>query len=488
MSRCVIHIGMHKTGSTSIQRSLHGHVDDRFFYANLGHDANHSLAIYSMFVESPEKHHHLHRSAGRDANAVQAYVEQVTSDLNRSIEAAQGRTLLISGEDISVIPERFLSKLRDEFRARFDEVSVVAYVRSPAGFIASHFQQRVKNASVDAVDPGLMYRNYRDTFLKFDNVFGTACVTLWKYDPQTFPNGCAVRDFCQRLGIALPSERIVRLNESLSRQAVAALYTYRKFGFELGAKTLTGGEGMAIGKRIGGADKFRFSPDVVALTLEQNSADIEWMEARLGQSLRDELGLYRPGDIRTEDDLLDPDPSLLGRLRALLEEDGERDIRVETQEDVARVVHAIRERQSTERRNERRKEAGHRKWYRALKSEPAPVSALPSLGTPKPPTSAEVVSAQSHSAAPITNDGKAIVHIAEIVDALQRNHPTALAGASRNEVRGLVTHMFQYINERVSGVEEGTVTFPGLGHFRVMKAETAADGTKDVRIRYRPVK
>ena len=53
MKRCIIHIGMHKTGSTSIQRSLQGYRDDRFQYARLGKTANHSLAMYSLFAADP---------------------------------------------------------------------------------------------------------------------------------------------------------------------------------------------------------------------------------------------------------------------------------------------------------------------------------------------------------------------------------------------------------------------------------------------------
>ena len=32
MSTCIIHVGMHKTGTTSIQQSLNGYSDDEFYY------------------------------------------------------------------------------------------------------------------------------------------------------------------------------------------------------------------------------------------------------------------------------------------------------------------------------------------------------------------------------------------------------------------------------------------------------------------------
>src|SRR5688572_8550857 len=119
MTRCIIHIGMHKTGSTSLQRSLHGFRNDRFVYADLSRDPNHSLAIFSAFSANPARHH-LHST--RDEAGVSSYIRQVRKELERSISAAHGRTLLISGEDIGVLPARDLVQLRDFCRARFDDV------------------------------------------------------------------------------------------------------------------------------------------------------------------------------------------------------------------------------------------------------------------------------------------------------------------------------------------------------------------------------
>ncbi len=73
MSKCIIHIGMHKTGSTSIQKSLDGFHDQEFFYAHLGNTPNHSLAIFSLFSSHPERHH-LHIARGRDSAAIKLYL------------------------------------------------------------------------------------------------------------------------------------------------------------------------------------------------------------------------------------------------------------------------------------------------------------------------------------------------------------------------------------------------------------------------------
>jgi hypothetical protein len=337
-ARCIIHIGMHKTGSTSIQRSFDGFDDKAFFYARLGERGNHSLSIYSIFANRPERHH-LHRSAGHDQAGVERYNKKVWDRLNRSIAAARHRTFIISGEDITALPETDLEKLRDYFDTRFDDVTVVGYVRPPAGFITSSFQQRVKSGALSAFDPFRMYRNYEKSFGKFDRVFGSERVELWKFDPNAFPQGDVVADFCSRMGIALPKRRFVRVNESLSRQAVAALYIYNKFGKHPGARALVD----RLGALFKGG-KLRLSPDIVRPVLERNRADIAWMEARLGRSLEEDLSGDREGDIRSEMDLIRPDPEIAAVLRGKLGRLVPPDIKGATAEDIAALIDALHRR------------------------------------------------------------------------------------------------------------------------------------------------
>lgn len=341
MKRCIVHIGMHKTGSTSIQSRLSSIENSQFVYARIGTEANHSVALYSAFVAAPERHH-VHRAHGRDNDAVRAYAEQALIDLDRSIAAARDRTLLISGEDIGAFAKPDLVKLHDYIRARCDAVTVVGYVRPPAGLMGSVFQERVKNGSITAFEPKRLYRNYRSSFAKFDEVFGRTNVQLWKFESDSFAGGCVVEDFCTRIGIPLPDGSTIRLNESLSRQAVGALYTYSKFGGEVGAKPMTGGEGMRLGLAIGGSGKFRFSPDFVRPVLDANRADIEWMEARLGQELDERLGEHRPGDVRDEADLLRPDPETVNAILMRLGSAAPNGIRGDTPEEVVVLVEALR--------------------------------------------------------------------------------------------------------------------------------------------------
>jgi len=343
MTRCIVHIGMHKTGSTSIQQSLSGFSDERFVYASLDMP-NHSLAVYSIFASRPDRHH-LHRAAGLDIQAVNNYAERMRLALDQCVASLRGRTLLISGEDISILPPESLARLHDYLRSRLGKVTIVGYVRPPAAFISSGFQQRVQSGLIVQVAPEREYRQYKEFFGAFDEIFGRENVRLWKFDQLDFPGGCAVRDFCSRLGIALPRKRICRLNDSLSWQSIAMLYVYSKLRHKYGFSILRAPEAQEMCNRLAifGGDKFRFSPGVIKPVLDKNRKDIEWMENRLGTSLHEELGEHQLSDVRDEVDLIRPDPTLVGRLLAILRDASPPGIEGKTPDEVFLLAHALRE-------------------------------------------------------------------------------------------------------------------------------------------------
>lgn len=281
MPTCTIHIGMHKTGSTSIQRSLDGYEDARFSYARLGASPNHSHAIYDLFTREGEWGFF---DVAPQAQAVARYEKQ----LQQAIAHNGQRSLIISGEQISSMHPGALARMRESLKPHFNTIRIVGYVRPPASYLASAFQQRLKKRN-PKFEPLRLYRSYRDTFYKFDEIFGAENVELWKFEPSTLHNRCAVSDFCRRLGIEIPPERIRTENESLSRQLVGLLYVYRRYAPEL-AGSLQEKEVEELNRRLLAVwrDKFTLSQELTQAIRRQFAEDIAWMEGRLGQSLEEQ--------------------------------------------------------------------------------------------------------------------------------------------------------------------------------------------------------
>lgn len=301
MKRCVIHIGMHKTGTTSIQQSFCRMLNDPTWkYADLRH-YNHSYALAKILrVDLLEADIAARWGLSRRAEALDALMANLKQD---------GENCLLSAEWLSVADQQQLTELRDLLLTQVSDIAVVAYVRRPKSYMESAFQERLKTDPLLFDFDGL-YPNYRYYLEPFDRVFGKENVQFWKFDPAGFTDQCVVQDFCRRLDIAFPTQRIKRKNESISLAATALLYTYRKYLNALNAdRRFSARENILLIKRIGQlkGGKLRFASDVIEPVLKAHQDDICWMEERLGQSLQETYD-YDDEAIRSEDDLLNYPP------------------------------------------------------------------------------------------------------------------------------------------------------------------------------------
>ena len=152
-----LHIGMHKTGSSSIQFSLNGFENESIRYAKLGFE-NHSVPIYTAFSEDYLNYHIWKRQGLSDENIIRKK-EELLQIIRKELRHL--KDIIISGEDISALAER-INVPKKEIVDAGKDVSVIAYVRDPASYLKSEFSERVKMGMND-----LFILNYKDRFKKF---------------------------------------------------------------------------------------------------------------------------------------------------------------------------------------------------------------------------------------------------------------------------------------------------------------------------------
>lgn len=325
MSKCILHIGIHKTGSSSIQDSLNGFDDDRFLYLRLRHP-NHSAEFGRLFGFGPK----YEGSIEYNTNTINL--------INESIDSLSGRTLIVSGEDLSAFNPLQVGKLANFLRSSFSEISVVSYVRPPASYITSSFQQRVKSYQVGSKDktPIIAYRKLRPIFDTYDNEFGRENVFVYKFNPTTFPNRCVATHFSQKIGLDLSKNKIVRSNESICRLTAQFLFCYHqhfpraKYELKLDA----------IFKLIDDTN-FTVAPSLRKLIVENNIDDLIWMEDRLGESLRESFGDDSPYDFVDASQLLHPSPEHVDALRILTNGRVEAELRDGSSKEIALMVREL---------------------------------------------------------------------------------------------------------------------------------------------------
>ena len=142
VSEVILHIGMHKTGSTSTQTALSGYDDGRAFYARFA-ESNHSSAIRGTFSTRPETYHQWQK-LGLDSEEIQRRCKQYREQLAAELSRADRHMLIISGEGIGLLDDAGKQELLEFLRQYVSRVIVVCYVRAPLGFAASYLQQNIK--------------------------------------------------------------------------------------------------------------------------------------------------------------------------------------------------------------------------------------------------------------------------------------------------------------------------------------------------------
>jgi hypothetical protein len=307
MKRCWVHIGMHKTSSTSVQQNL---KDNRgaagWELLDVGGLPNMGPALHAMFSDNPEGCFWF-TGLGHSVKQIAENGMLWKHELQERIEKFTGETFIISGEALSenLFCRQSIQSFRDFLLPLFDEIFVIGYVRLPYQYKNSRFQEFIKSSRCD-FDIGGLRLDYRARFEKYDDIFGRSNVILRKFDPTTFPDGCAVADFCDQTGINLNSETTVpRFNQSLSRNACSILYTYRRFGPGYGTGNNAKLENAYLIRALSlmGGSKLKLTRQIIDSEIEKEYEDIRWMELRLGEKLFEQY-LDEEDQVKSEDDLL----------------------------------------------------------------------------------------------------------------------------------------------------------------------------------------
>ena len=209
-----LHIGMHKTGSSSIQSSLNGFENESIRYAKLGFE-NHSIPIYTAFSENYLNYHIWKRQGLSDENIIRKK-EELLQIVRKELRHL--KDIIISGEDISALAEKELMSLKKEIVDAGKDVFVIAYVRDPASYLKSEFSERVKMGLND-----LFILNYKDRFKKVFDVFGENSVNLRLFRPDSLKGGDVVKDFYDILKLP-EAPNLPKKNTSLSVEAISMIY------------------------------------------------------------------------------------------------------------------------------------------------------------------------------------------------------------------------------------------------------------------------
>ncbi len=217
MREVIIHIGMHKTGSTSIQDALRGYKDKKTRYASFS-QINHSIPIYTVFSKRRYKYH-IWKNLGLSKQQIDQKVYEYAQILESDLCDKQYERLVVSGEDISTLDREEMHELVEVFHSKGLSVRIVMFVRQPVSLVSSVVQELIKNGHRSFGQYNLQYES---RIQPFREVLPSENITVEDFDSAVRKHSSIVKCFASLLDIARLSEK--HSNESMSIQAVALVY------------------------------------------------------------------------------------------------------------------------------------------------------------------------------------------------------------------------------------------------------------------------
>lgn len=233
--KVILHIGLHKTGSTSIQASMKENQsvlqENGIFYPlipiNGKYFPNHSFMLFSLFSDNPVNYHMNQKFGFTTVEQVNELNNYYRSSIIDSINQSNCNTVILSAEDVSSLNINQVEDLKKFFTYHLGqdtEFKVIIYFRHLCDYVQSVIQQRVKDGGwekllLNELKNGKL-SGLRDRVEKFITVFGKNNIEAFKFEDAINQPGSISGQFSRDvLGINIEHKDLQHSNKSLSYEA-----------------------------------------------------------------------------------------------------------------------------------------------------------------------------------------------------------------------------------------------------------------------------
>ena len=233
MKSLVIHSGMAKTGSSSIQHYLGNEVEalrqQEIFYPGWS-PFNHSFELSALFRSDSRRGFYYRQFAPESENAWEAELNRLRERWLAFFESEKQGTFVLSAESLEHFSPAELRALMAFVTPHFEDVRVILYVRHPLEAIKSRWQQAVKQLSEPAHPDELLIDSKKQAgfgvLRRWSKVVSPDQLIVRPFDSSCFRGGTLLMDFFTTLGLPtgiLPGEEGAASNPSFGVNGTAFL-------------------------------------------------------------------------------------------------------------------------------------------------------------------------------------------------------------------------------------------------------------------------
>ncbi|MCP4053629.1 MAG: hypothetical protein GY739_11280 [Mesoflavibacter sp.] len=237
--KVILHIGLHKTGTTSLQKyfgsNRSGLQELGILYPKLYIDDfspnNHSWPIINLVSKTPSEYH-LNIANNLHGLKLEAVIKSLGEQV-LALKTAKEKVLLISGEGISTLKAEELAILKNKLLAISSSqvtLEVHYFTRQTKGFITSIIQQRLKGGTRESIILKELAKSslINIKMTKFYDAFENAEIINHDYGEACSYNGGLETYFSEQIlkhkkGLNINDHRV---NEGLSNKAFQLIRYY----------------------------------------------------------------------------------------------------------------------------------------------------------------------------------------------------------------------------------------------------------------------
>lgn len=223
MKKIILHIGMWKTGTTSIQETMYTNRDllkrNAVYYPD---EFSNNIFFIPLYKKDFENHVAV---KSNPSTKEELLFKSIKAFENFKTEAKNYDTAIFSSEFLLDLSEEEVTRLANDLKKVSENIQIICYVRSPISHFTSAVNEQVKQGHYPlevAFERHMEVKEYLK-LERWKKAFGADAVDVRVFERNSFVKGGLIEDFLDTAGLTLVGELIPKDKENQTLSAFSIL-------------------------------------------------------------------------------------------------------------------------------------------------------------------------------------------------------------------------------------------------------------------------